>query len=135
MKWFIVLMVLLSAGSDGVQGKDVRVKLCGREFIRMVVTLCGSSRLKRDVNDVLIRTQNQFNSPEDQMDHSAPDHLIPSSPSPPSLSSSSFPIIVDSPGPSESSDSFPPSRRRRDAGPAGICCRSGCTKSELVQYC
>ncbi len=33
------------------EGQDVRVKLCGREFIRMVVTSCGSSRLKRNAPD------------------------------------------------------------------------------------
>lgn len=40
-------MVLLIAENEGISGKDARVKLCGREFIRMVVTLCGSSRLRR----------------------------------------------------------------------------------------
>ncbi len=27
------------------------------------------------------------------------------------------------------------SRTRRDVGPAGVCCTSGCTMSELIQYC
>lgn len=26
-------------------------------------------------------------------------------------------------------------RTRRDVGPAGVCCTSGCTMSELIQYC
>ncbi|XP_035383693.1 insulin-like 3 (Leydig cell) isoform X1 [Electrophorus electricus] len=26
-------------------------------------------------------------------------------------------------------------RSQRDAGPAGVCCRLGCTMSEFVQYC
>lgn len=47
IKWIITLTVLFIAENDGIAGKDVRVKLCGREFIRMVVTLCGSSRLRR----------------------------------------------------------------------------------------
>lgn len=47
IKWIVTLTILLITENDGVSGKDVRVKLCGREFIRMVVTLCGSSRLRR----------------------------------------------------------------------------------------
>lgn len=52
IKWIITITVLLIAKNDGVSGKDVRVKLCGREFIRMVVTLCGSSRLRRDAPEI-----------------------------------------------------------------------------------
>lgn len=47
IKWIITITVLVIAENDGISGKDVRVKLCGREFIRMVVTLCGSSRQRR----------------------------------------------------------------------------------------
>ncbi|KAJ8373304.1 hypothetical protein AAFF_G00266600 [Aldrovandia affinis] len=39
--------VLLALGHQGARGQDARVKLCGREFIRMVVSSCGSSRLRR----------------------------------------------------------------------------------------
>lgn len=41
---------------------------------------------------------------------------------------SSFLKIMESPEHSSS-------RLKRDVGPAGVCCRSGCTKTELVQYC
>lgn len=37
--------------SSKSESQDIRVKLCGREFIRMVVTSCGSSRLKRNAPD------------------------------------------------------------------------------------
>lgn len=47
IKWIIALTVMVISENKGISGKDVRVKLCGREFIRMVVTLCGSSRLRR----------------------------------------------------------------------------------------
>ncbi|XP_060742791.1 insulin-like 3 (Leydig cell) [Tachysurus vachellii] len=137
VKWIIAVTLLLIADKDGVLGKDVRVKLCGREFIRMVVTLCGSSRLRRyapEINPVSISPYAfQYNSDlfsnltqikstsEDQTISKSPEKVLNSS-------VSSFLKIMES---TEHSSS----RLQRDVGPAGVCCRSGCTKTELVQYC
>ncbi|XP_060761505.1 insulin-like 3 (Leydig cell) [Neoarius graeffei] len=137
IKWIITLTILLITENDGVSGKDVRVKLCGREFIRMVVTLCGSSRLRRyapEIDPVSISpheirynsdlffnlTQTKSKS-EDQPIDNFPEKVLNSS-------LSSFLKIMESPEHSSS-------RLKRDVGPAGVCCRSGCTKTELVQYC
>lgn len=51
IKWFASLAFLILLEISKTESQDVRVKLCGREFIRMVVTSCGSSRLKRNVLD------------------------------------------------------------------------------------
>ncbi|XP_026767705.1 insulin-like 3 (Leydig cell) [Pangasianodon hypophthalmus] len=121
IKWIITLTVLLIAENDGISGKDVRVKLCGREFIRMVVTLCGSSRLRRyapEINPMSISPHEIKSSSEDQTINNSPENS----------SLSSFLKIMES---LEHSSS----RLQRDIGPAGVCCRSGCTKTELVQYC
>lgn len=65
-------------------------------------------------------TQINRNS-EDQTSNNSPEKGLISS-------LSSFPKITASPEHSSS-------RLQRDVGPAGVCCRSGCTKTELVQYC
>ncbi|TSK13573.1 A-kinase anchor protein 13 [Bagarius yarrelli] len=66
MKWIITFTLLIIAENGGILGKDARLKLCGREFIRMVVTLCGSSRLRRyvpETNPVSISLHaNQYDS-------------------------------------------------------------------------
>ncbi|XP_017350755.1 insulin-like 3 (Leydig cell) [Ictalurus punctatus] len=133
IKWIITLTVLFISENNGISGKDVRVKLCGREFIRMVVTLCGSSRLRRyapEINPVSISPHAiQHNSDlffnltqsEGQTSDNSPEKVLT-----PSLSL--FLKVMES---AEHSSS----RLQRDVGPAGVCCRSGCTKTELVQYC
>ncbi|XP_053506981.1 insulin-like 3 (Leydig cell) [Ictalurus furcatus] len=133
IKWIITLTVLFISENNGISGKDVRVKLCGREFIRMVVTLCGSSRLRRyapEINPVSISPHAiQHNSDlfsnvtqsEGQTSDNSPEKVLT-----PSLSL--FLKVMESPEHSSS-------RLQRDVGPAGVCCRSGCTKTELVQYC
>lgn len=51
IKWFASLTFLVLIESSKSESQDIRVKLCGREFIRMVVTSCGSSRFKRNAPD------------------------------------------------------------------------------------
>ncbi|XP_072528149.1 insulin-like 3 (Leydig cell) [Salminus brasiliensis] len=120
MKWLVILSVFLVVGGESPDGEDTRLKLCGREFIRMVVTSCGSSRLRRSVLD--------FN------------HLK-------QISIGQILSTADDRRPGESStergaenrtaetNTRQSSRTPRNVGPAGVCCRSGCTMSELVQYC
>ncbi|XP_010892412.2 insulin-like 3 (Leydig cell) [Esox lucius] len=153
-KCLLSLVVVVGLGMHATQGQDARVKLCGREFIRMVVTSCGSSRLKRSTPDLgQHRTildwlnSDQFANmktsetevvrdvatPRDHQDTTGGlngdqlTHLgFPSMPQQlqGDVESSTIPLVYTV-----------PSRTRRDAGPAGVCCRSGCTLSELVQYC
>ncbi|KAG1969583.1 insulin-like 3 (Leydig cell) [Pimephales promelas] len=146
IKWFASLALLSLLETSKTESQDVRVKLCGREFIRMVVTSCGSSRLKRNVLDSDLHFANHHSNlqnwlhrdlfahqkasltaedeqfPESVTEHPAPDqHTSP----PAEFPGHSTTVQVLSMS----------SRSRRDVGPAGICCTSGCTMSELIQYC
>ncbi|KAJ8011307.1 hypothetical protein DPEC_G00056790 [Dallia pectoralis] len=150
-KCLLSLLVVVGFGVPETQGQDARVKLCGREFIRMVVASCGSSRLKRATPDhgimldwvnsdqfanirtieteagrhVVKREDHQDTKDrltDDQLTHqgftSAPQQVQGG------VESATIPLEFTI-----------PSRTRRDLGPAGVCCQSGCTMSELVQYC
>ncbi|XP_036409797.1 insulin-like 3 (Leydig cell) [Megalops cyprinoides] len=151
-RWFVSLVVLLVIGHQEALGQDGRVKLCGREFIRMVVTSCGSSRLRRSAAEAQLQNAgpygdmlewlnsdefDQLKGPENQ-DSTAPEGVANTLPS---EDHASFRSEVTEENASGAGTSSAPethanwSRTRRNAGPAGVCCRSGCTMSELVQYC
>ncbi|KAA0719185.1 hypothetical protein E1301_Tti007497 [Triplophysa tibetana] len=147
IKWFASLTFLVLIESSKSESQDIRVKLCGREFIRMVVTSCGSSRFKRNAPDsgplytTPIRSlQNLLNgdlranqkwTPASEKEQwkesteSVTEHPA-SNMSPPAE------VLLHSTTVQDASTS---SRTRRDVGPAGVCCTSGCTLSELIQYC
>ncbi|XP_065132364.1 insulin-like 3 (Leydig cell) [Paramisgurnus dabryanus] len=185
-KWFASLAFLILLESSKIESQDVRVKLCGREFIRMVVTSCGSSRLKRDAPDfgplytkphsrfacfkheihfvcffyilcitscyLLIlplyhfsgRLQNWLNrdlmanekwaqtSQEEQWKESESPESVTDHPALKQHMSPQAEVLVHSTAAQDLSSSY---RTRRDVGPAGVCCTSGCTMSELIQYC
>ncbi|TRY66296.1 hypothetical protein DNTS_008057 [Danionella cerebrum] len=140
MKWFSFVAVVLLLEAPRAESADTRVKLCGREFIRMVVTSCGSSRLRRDVPQADLQFQPHWTL-QNWLDRNGlvyqrgplaveGEHW-PEQDAPKSLSME--PQLSEySTTPQDLSTS---SRTRRDVGPAGICCTSGCTMSELIQYC
>ncbi|XP_006640027.2 insulin-like 3 (Leydig cell) [Lepisosteus oculatus] len=162
-RWFSSFLFLLVVWHSGARAQDNRVKLCGREFIRMVVTSCGSSRLKRSTPEsdqprvnpywkLLERlTSDELNDWEDPgtsvttVTWSSPAGDLAGEPGPlppreRTSSMSRVPRESRAEGdPSVPAQTFLPltgsSRSRREVGPAGVCCRSGCTLSELVQYC
>jgi len=45
-----VVLVVLAAAVCPVHGQD-RIKMCGRDLIRLAVSFCGSSRMRRSVPD------------------------------------------------------------------------------------
>ncbi|XP_052466619.1 insulin-like peptide INSL5 [Carassius gibelio] len=151
MKGFASLAFLIILEISKTESQDVRVKLCGREFIRMVVTSCGSSRLKRNspdsdlhfanphrnlqnwLNSALVAQKGTLTAEEEQWrEHESPEseaeHLVPHQQhiSPPAEHMKHSSTVQDL---------RMSSRTRRDVGPAGVCCTSGCTMSELIQYC
>ncbi|XP_052405698.1 relaxin-3-like [Carassius gibelio] len=144
MKWFASLSVLILLQASKTESQDVRVKLCGREFIRMVVTSCGSSRLKRNAPDSDLHFANPHSrfaffrhswnlQNRDLVAHqkgtlTAEDER----PAPHQHTSPPAELLEHSTTVQDLSMS---SRTRRDVGPAGVCCTSGCTMSELIQYC
>ncbi|XP_016386458.1 insulin-like 3 (Leydig cell) [Sinocyclocheilus rhinocerous] len=151
MKWFASLAFLILLVTSKTEGQDARVKLCGREFIRMVVTSCGSSRLKRNAPDSDLHFANPHRNLQNWLDSdlvahqkgslTAEDEQWREHDSPESMTERPAPKQHTSP-PAELlehsttvQDLSMSSRTRRDVGPAGVCCTSGCTMSELIQYC
>ena len=59
-KCLLSLMVVLVAAVCVVQTQE-RIKICGRELIRLVVSSCGNSRLRRSIPDVEVG-QHRFTS-------------------------------------------------------------------------
>ncbi|XP_016129538.1 insulin-like 3 (Leydig cell) [Sinocyclocheilus grahami] len=151
MKWFASLAFLILLETSKTEGQDARVKLCGREFIRMVVTSCGSSRLKRNAPDSDLHFANPHRNLQNWLDRdlvahqkgslTAEDKQWREHDSPESVTERPAHHQHTSP-PAELlehsttvQDLSMSSRTRRDVGPAGVCCTSGCTMSELIQYC
>ncbi|KAL4656080.1 relaxin-3-like [Arapaima gigas] len=150
IKSLLSLMVLLLIAHQGTYGQDTRVKLCGRDFIRMVVTSCGSSRLKRftpelnqqhgqSVREVLewldgghfsyLRSsQSSENTEQQNQDRQFPARIKDITPSIENARATD--VLKESHRLNRML-----SRAQRDIGPAGVCCKSGCTINELVQYC
>ncbi|CAB1317737.1 unnamed protein product [Coregonus sp. 'balchen'] len=135
-KCLVSLMVVPMVAVYGTQGQDTRVKLCGREFIRMVVTSWAilnwlnsdqfaNLKTTETGRDVVRQRDDQESTEsvtEDQQNHPG----FPSTP----------PQVKGEMEPSTIPLGYTVSTRtRRDVGPAGVCCRSGCNMSELVQYC
>ncbi|XP_043109663.1 insulin-like 3 (Leydig cell) [Puntigrus tetrazona] len=149
VKWFASLAFLVLLETPKTEGQDVRVKLCGREFIRMVVTSCGSSRLRRNAPGSDLHFANPHRNLQNWLDReahqrgtlTAEDDQWRERDSPESGTERPAPHQHTSP-PAEllgrsstAQDLSMSSRSRRDVGPAGVCCTSGCTMSELIQYC
>ncbi|XP_073704268.1 insulin-like 3 (Leydig cell) [Garra rufa] len=151
IKWFAFSALLILLKTSKSESQDVRVKLCGREFIRMVVTSCGSSRLKRNAPDSDLHFANPHRNLQNWLDRdlvahqkgtlTAEDEQWREHDSPESVTAHPAPHQHTSP-PAELlehsttvQDLSMSSRTRRDVGPAGVCCTSGCTMSELIQYC
>lgn len=49
-KFLLPLMLVLVAAECVVDAQE-RIKMCGRELIRLAVSSCGSSRLRRSILD------------------------------------------------------------------------------------
>ncbi|XP_062407722.1 insulin-like 3 (Leydig cell) [Sardina pilchardus] len=129
-------------GGLGAWAQDGRIKLCGREFVRMVISSCGSSRLRRHAPE--------FDKPyldlySDLLDRLSSDQLLTSTHEEVQKQQQQQQQQEGTPGQtahgSPARDPGPPEghsashRLRRDTGPAGLCCHLGCTSTELVQFC
>ncbi|XP_028834106.1 insulin-like 3 (Leydig cell) [Denticeps clupeoides] len=138
-KWFLPLLAFVVVGIYEVQGQDVRLKLCGRDFVRMVISSCGSSRLKRETDqknsqrellDWLSNERFASLTDRDVQQHHDEEKVSSKTSTGSNMGFRTAATVAE-----DREDLGLSIRRRRDAGPAGVCCRSGCTLSELVQYC
>uniref|UniRef100_A0A3B3WES1 Insulin-like 3 n=1 Tax=Poecilia mexicana TaxID=48701 RepID=A0A3B3WES1_9TELE len=106
----------------------LQIKMCGRELIRLAVSSCGNSRLRRSILDSELSQQQlaagcKFSPSKRDQDASTEEDQasetlqIPSS----SLAPHWHPLTF---------------RIRRSAGKiSDICCEKGCSMKELIQFC
>ncbi|XP_075875843.1 insulin-like 3 (Leydig cell) [Nelusetta ayraudi] len=121
-KCLAYVMLVVVAAACASQGQE-RIKMCGREFIRLALSTCGSSRLRRSVPDAeanhhrysyhwdeettLVGAVVALESDGKSRGSSLAAHWLPVSP-----------------------------RTRRDVGKiSDICCEKGCSLQELIQFC
>ncbi|KAJ1085842.1 hypothetical protein NDU88_005967 [Pleurodeles waltl] len=153
----LVLGVLLPAlvqGEAPDNGLESGVKLCGREFIRTVVMSCGGSRWKRYSPEPGQGSANPYRALLDWLNSDQffllPHHLNslpdgeregqdPAGVAAPLGGSNQDNLLGPQEGAMHDEENgqhmAAQTRSKRNAGPAGSCCRRGCTKSELVRFC
>ncbi|XP_042285415.1 insulin-like 3 (Leydig cell) [Thunnus albacares] len=127
-KCLLSLMVVFVAAVCVVQTQE-RIKMCGRELIRLAVSSCGNSRLRRSIPDVEVG-QRQFTSHWDQ---DATTEELQASETVHMLSQSDGEKDVFALAPHW----YPLSNRIRRAARkiSDICCEKGCSLRELIQFC
>ncbi|XP_042353088.1 insulin-like 3 (Leydig cell) [Plectropomus leopardus] len=127
-KCVVSLMVVLVAAVCVAHAQE-RIKMCGRDLIRLAVSSCGSSRLRRSIPDVDLG-QHQYTSHWDQ-DASVEDHQATETVNIPLESDGEMDVFSLAP------HWYPLSSRiRRAAGKiSDICCEKGCSMKELIQFC
>ncbi|XP_040000633.1 insulin-like 3 (Leydig cell) [Xiphias gladius] len=127
-KCFVSLMMVLVAAVYVAHAQE-RIKMCGRELIRLAVSSCGTSRLRRSIPDIELG-QHQL-TPHWDRDASTEEHQATEA-------------VLISPESGERKDVLslaPPwyplsSRMGRAAGRiSDICCEKGCSMKELIQFC
>ncbi|CAL8311733.1 unnamed protein product [Gadus morhua 'NCC'] len=153
------LLVVLAAAACVTHGQE-RIKMCGRDLIRLAVTSCGSSRMRRS-------------TAESQQGQLAGDHGLPVQEHQGPSGSTGTPLQLDQNpqtqhpkqdlkqdqnqdpnwDPNRDQDRHPdreqdpelslvpgwygaPYRVRRSAGRiSDVCCEKGCSMRELIQFC
>ncbi|XP_019962837.2 insulin-like 3 (Leydig cell) [Paralichthys olivaceus] len=120
---FLSLLVVLVAAVCAVHAQE-RIKMCGRELIRLAVSACGNSRLRRDIPDVELDQHQPITTHWNHDVDAEGVHIPPESDEKrdvPSLAPHWFTLS---------------SRIRRVAGRiSDICCEKGCSMKELIQFC
>ncbi|XP_076600188.1 insulin-like 3 (Leydig cell) [Chaetodon auriga] len=125
-KSLLSLMVVLVAAVCVAHAQE-RIKMCGRELIRLAVSSCGNSRLRRSILDTQLE-QHRHTSHWEQdtsKEHQATEAVLGAPESDGErdvfLAPHWYPLS---------------SRIRRAAGKiSDICCEKGCSMKELIQFC
>ncbi|KAM8850334.1 uncharacterized protein AB9W97_021560 [Spinachia spinachia] len=123
-KGLVSLAVVLVTAACAVHAQE-RIQMCGRELIRLAVSSCGNSRLRRSIPD-LEPGQHQFTShwyqnPSQEEFHATDTLLNPQETEGEKGVFSSYLLS---------------SRVRRAVGKiSDICCEKGCSMKELIQFC
>ncbi|XP_065809479.1 insulin-like 3 (Leydig cell) [Labrus bergylta] len=148
-KCLVSLMLMLVAAGYVVHAQE-RIKMCGRDLIRLAVSSCGNSRLRRSMPDVELEQYSSFCKYfmlliQTSISHIS-FHLLCSGDQ--HASTEEHQAIETIPTSAESEDRekevFPlaphwyplSSRIRRNAVKiSDICCEKGCSMKELIQFC
>ncbi|KAI9541956.1 hypothetical protein NQZ68_025090 [Dissostichus eleginoides] len=125
-KCLVSLMVVLVAALCVVHAEE-RIQLCGRDLIRLAVSHCGNSRLRRSISYVhLGQHQNTWDQDASAEEHQATEtvHTSPES-------NGEKDVFTLAPHLYRLS----PRVRRAVAKISDICCEKGCSMRELIQFC
>ncbi|XP_018531696.1 insulin-like 3 (Leydig cell) [Lates calcarifer] len=127
-KSLMSLMVVLVAAVCVAHAQE-RIKMCGRELIRLAVSSCGNSRLRRSIPDIELGQQQL--TPHWDHDASTGEHWATETVHIPQESDEKKDVSSLAP------HWYPlSSRSRRAAGKMPeICCERGCSMKELIQFC
>uniref|UniRef100_A0A3Q1F9J2 Insulin-like 3 n=1 Tax=Acanthochromis polyacanthus TaxID=80966 RepID=A0A3Q1F9J2_9TELE len=142
-KCLVSLMVLLVA-AVAVVGAQERIKMCGRELIRLAVSSCGNSRLRRSIPDIDLSRHPDVTFRCDVLSESQMHYLLTgdqhaSMEEQQALETAQ--ILPQSDGEKDVASLAPhwfpvSSRIRRASGKiSDICCERGCSMKELIQFC
>ncbi|KAL3988299.1 multipile epidermal growth factor-like domains protein 8 [Sarotherodon galilaeus] len=123
----LVSLVAVLVAAVCVAHAQERIKMCGRELIRLAVSSCGSSRVRRSIPDLGLG-KNQYASLWEQIS-STEEYLA----------SEAVRTASRADGEKDAVSLAPhllSSRIRRTAGKiSDICCEKGCSMKELIQFC
>ncbi|CAJ1071828.1 insulin-like 3 (Leydig cell) [Xyrichtys novacula] len=122
---FLLSLMLVLVATGCVADAQERIKMCGRELIRLAVSYCGNSRLRRSIDEEPV--QGQYNAFPSTEEH----HLTETVQTPLRSAAEDKAIFPLAP------HWYPLSSRiRRAAGKiSDICCEKGCSMKELIQFC
>ncbi|XP_034468829.1 insulin-like 3 (Leydig cell) [Hippoglossus hippoglossus] len=128
-KFLVSLLVVLVAAECAVHAQE-RIKMCGRELIRLAVSTCGNSRLRRSLLDSE-PGQHQTTTPPWDHDAAAEELWAAEAVHIPPESDEKRDVLSLAP------HWYPLSSRiRRTAGRMSeICCEKGCSLKDLIQFC
>ncbi|XP_006786818.1 insulin-like 3 (Leydig cell) [Neolamprologus brichardi] len=123
----LVSLVAVLVAAVCVAHAQERIKICGRELIRLAVSSCGSSRARRSIPD-LGRKKNQY-APLWEQISSTEEYLTSGTVRTASRADREKDAVSLAPH-------LLSSRIRRTAGKiSDICCEKGCSMKELIQFC
>ncbi|XP_060899668.1 insulin-like 3 (Leydig cell) [Labrus mixtus] len=126
-KCLVSLMLMLVAAGYVVHAQE-RIKMCGRDLIRLAVSSCGNSRLRRSMPDVELEQYSSFWDQHASTEEHQAIETIPTSAESEDREKEVFPLAPHW---------YPLSSRiRRNAVKiSDICCEKGCSMKELIQFC
>uniref|UniRef100_A0A668U7S9 Insulin-like 3 n=1 Tax=Oreochromis aureus TaxID=47969 RepID=A0A668U7S9_OREAU len=137
----LVSLVAVLVAAVCVAHAQERIKMCGRELIRLAVSSCGSSRVRRSIPDLGLG-KNQYlhvysDLSKSQMCYLCAGEQISSTEE--YLASEAVRTASRAAAEKDAVSLAPhllSSRIRRTAGKiSDICCEKGCSMKELIQFC